>query len=269
VLRAIVLGLIQGLTEFLPISSSGHLALAEKFMGTQHPDMYMQVFLHFGTLLALLAVYYRRIGSLLSSLARATTRRMREGDSANVTYVLCLAVGTVPAMIVGYMFRDLIENAFDRVYIIGILFLVTGTFLFLTRLSSEKRERVGVLDSILVGFAQAFALLPGISRSGLTISTGIFRGIKKSDAADFSFLLAIPSILIVSVYDLFQVSKARPSPLFHYLVGTACALLVGYCAVRWLLVLVRRGRLSYFSFYCWSVGAAALIVWPLRVKGGF
>lgn len=238
-------------------------------MGSQHPDMYMQVFLHFGTLLALLAVYYRRIGSLLASLGRGTARRMREGDSANLIFVACLAVGTMPAMVLGYTFRELIEKAFDRVYIIGISFLVTGTFLFLTRFGGERRKRVGILDSVLVGLAQASALLPGISRSGVTISTGIFRGMERSDAADFSFLLAVPSILIVSIYDFFQVSEARPESFSQYIVGMVCALLVGYGAVRWLLALVKKGRLSCFSFYCWSVGAGALIAWAVKMKGGF
>ena len=266
--RAIILGLIQGLTEFLPVSSSGHLALAQKLMGGQPPDIHMVIFLHLGTLLALVAVYYRKLGTLLASSARAVIGKRRPGDTADLLFVGYLAIGTVPALFLGYFFHELIENAFDRVYTISILFLVTGVVLFLTRFSREKKQRISVVDSILVGFAQALALLPGISRSGLTMSTGIFRGINKSEAADFAFLLAVPAILIISVYDFFRISETGLESLSHYLVGMVCALIVGYGAVRLLLTLVRKGRLFYFAFYCWFVGVTSLIVWAVRLKGG-
>lgn len=266
--RAIILGLIQGLTEFLPVSSSGHLALAQKLMGGQPPDIHMEIFLHFGTLLALVAVYYRKLGTLLASSARAVVGKRRPGDSANLLFVGYLAIGTVPALFLGYFFHELIEDVFDRVYTISILFLVTGMILFFTRFPKERRQRISVVDSVVVGFAQALALLPGISRSGLTISAGIFRGINKSEAADFAFLLAVPVILIISVYDFFRVSVAGLESLSHYLVGMVCALIVGYGAVRLLLTLVRKGRLFYFSFYCWFIGVASLIIWAIRWKGG-
>ena len=266
--RAIILGLIQGLTEFLPVSSSGHLALAQKLMGGRPPDIHMEIFLHFGTLLALVGVYYRKLSTLLASSARAVVGKRRPGDAANLLFIGYLAIGTMPALFLGYFFHELIENLFDRVYTISILFLVTGIILFLTRFSRERRQKIGVLDSILVGFAQAFALLPGISRSGVTISTGIFRGMNKSEAADFAFLLAVPAILIISVYDFFRMSEVGLESLSHYLVGMVCAFVVGYAAVRLLLALVRKGGLSYFSFYCWFVGVASFILWTIRLKGG-
>jgi len=268
VVRAIILGLIQGLTEFLPVSSSGHLALAQKLMGGRPPDIHMEIFLHFGTLLALVAVYYRKLGTLLASSARAIIGKRHPDDSANLLFVGYLAIGTVPALLFGYFFQGRIENAFDRVYTISILFLVTGIVLFSTRFSRERREKMSIVDSVVVGLAQALALLPGISRSGLTISAGVFRGINKSEAADFAFLLAVPAIFVISVYDFFRISEAGLEVLSHYLTGMICALIVGYGAVRLLLTLVRKGKLFYFAFYCWFVGLTSLIVWTVRSKGG-
>lgn len=266
--KAIILGLIQGLTEFLPVSSSGHLALAQKLMGGRPPGLHMEIFLHFGTLLALVAVYHRKLGRLLVSSARALAGKKRPGDAPYLLLVGYLAVGTVPALLSGYFFHELIEIAFDRVYAISILFLGTGIILFLTRFSRERRRNITIVDSILVGFAQALALLPGVSRSGVTISAGVFRGIDRSEAADFAFLLAVPAILAISIYDFFRISEAGLESFSHYLVGMMCALIVGYGAVRLLLALVRKGRLFYFAFYCWFVGVASLTVWVIRSKGG-
>jgi undecaprenyl-diphosphatase len=269
ILRAVLLGLVQGLTEFLPISSSGHLVLAEKMLGESEPDLYMQVFLHFGTLIALLVVYGRRLAGLFGSCGRAVAARMREGDTQNLLFVAYLAVGTVPAMVAGYAMRNVMDRFFSSVYGVGAFMLVTGTVVFLTRFARAKRRGPGFLDSVAVGLAQAFALLPGISRSGITIGAGMFRGVDRGDAADFSFMLAIPSILIVSIYDFCHLSEIGTESLLQYAVGMISALVVGYAAVRWLLSVVKRGRFHNFSFYCWSVGVLSMLFWAIRTRGGY
>jgi undecaprenyl-diphosphatase len=267
--RAAILGIVQGITEFLPISSSGHLVLVEKLLGRQHADMYMQVFLHFGTLLAIILVYRRKLGGLFASLGRAIARRSMEGDSGNLVYIGYLAVATIPAMILGYAFKDLIEGFFESSNFVAIFLLVTGTVLFFTRRCGERKEKLGFLDSVAVGFSQVLALLPGISRSGITISTGIYRGVSRGEAADFSFMLAVPSIFLVSIYQSVRVSRTGFEFLPQYLLGTVLALIVGYAAIKWLIMLVKRGRFFYFAFYCWFLGCLSLVLGALGEKGGF
>ncbi len=266
--RAAVLGIVQGITEFLPISSSGHLVLAERLLGTEEADMYMQVFLHFGTLLAIVLVYRRKLGTLFASVGRAMTKRRTGGDSANLFYIAYLAIATVPAMILGYAFKDLIERFFESAYPVAFFFLITGTVIFFTRRVRERKEKLGFIDSVAIGLSQALALLPGISRSGITISAGIYRGLGRSEAADFCFVLAVPSILIVSIYKSVEFSRAGLELFPQYLLGMAVALIVGYAAIRWLILLVKKGRFFYFAFYCWFLGCLGLVLGALEAKGG-
>ena len=249
-LKAILLGIIQGLTEFLPVSSSGHLVIFQDLFGFEKHSILFDVFLHLGTLVPIVLVFRRDIGALF------TTRRR---------WLLLLAAGTVPAVLVGGLFYRPIQNVFETSWLVGILLLVNGAMLLAgSRLGATRKTRpAGWLHAAAVGIAQAVAILPGISRSGSTISTGLATGLDREDAARFSFLLAIPAIVLAVAYELWGVAngaelvdRAMWGPIA---VGTIVAMLVGYGALRALLVVVRRRRLAPFGWYCLALGLAVLV----------
>jgi undecaprenyl-diphosphatase len=248
--KAVVLGIIQGLTEFLPVSSSGHLAIVHEPLDFRTNQLLFDVFLHVGTLVPVVIVFRRDIASLL------TTRRR---------WLPLLVAGTVPAVIVGALLHDRIEAVAEHVACVGALLIVNGLMLFAgSRLGAlHRRQAAGWLHAAAVGVAQAVAILPGISRSGSTISTGLATGLDREDAARFSFLLAIPAILLAMAYELWKAwggSEAVEAGMWAPIAaGTVVSMIVGYGALRALLAVVRRHRLVYFGWYCIAAGAAVLI----------
>jgi undecaprenyl-diphosphatase len=250
-LKAILLGLIQGLTEFLPVSSSGHLVIFQDLFGFHENSLLFDVFLHVGTLVPVVIVFRNEIRTLL------TTRR---------TWPALLVAGTVPIALVGLLLHKQIETTFETVRWVGPLLLVNAGVLLaggpLAGLHQRKRAP-GWRHALAVGVAQAAAIMPGISRSGTTISTGMATGLDREDAARFSFLLAIPAIVLALVYKL-SILPARgaavgPAMWGAIAVGTLVSMLVGYAALRVLLAVVRRRRLGRFGWYCLAVGAASLV----------
>jgi len=192
--EAIGLGVLQGLTEFLPVSSSGHLALAEHFLGVRSPGIAFEVFAHFGTALAVIVFFRRRVASIVVALVRALVGASHEPAEARLG--VRLAVGTVPAVVVGYLSNDQIKSAFANPTLVSGLLVLTGCVLWLTRrLSPGARPVESLRDALVIGMAQAVAILPGISRSGSTISAGLALGVQREQAAEFAFLLSIPVIL--------------------------------------------------------------------------
>ena len=253
--KAILLGVIQGLTEFLPVSSSGHLRIFHDLFGFHENSLLFDVFLHVGTLVPVVVVFRNDIGTLL------TTRRR---------WVALLAIGTVPIVAVGLLLHDWIAVVFETSWWVGVLLLVNGGVLFAgSRLDTVRRkEALGWRHAVAVGVAQAVAILPGISRSGSTISTGLATGLDREDAARFSFLLAVPAILLALVYKLSkllggaeEVGAGMWAPIA---VGTLVSMLVGYAALRMLLAVVRRHKLGYFGWYCLAAGAACLVYHLVR-----
>ncbi len=261
-LKAILLGVIQGVTEFLPISSSGHLVIFHDLFNFHDISVLFDVFLHVGTLVPVVIVFRNDIRALL------TTRRR---------WLALLALGTVPIVLAGLFLRHGIEREFQTIRWVGPLLLVNGGILLAGgRLAARLRfaarlrrtQAPGWLHAAAVGIAQAVALLPGISRSGTTISTGLATGLDREDAARFSFLLAIPAILLALAAKLRDVVRGADAVAAHMwapiVVGTLVSMLVGYAALRALLAVVRRRRLGWFGWYCLAVGTALLVYRLIR-----
>jgi undecaprenyl-diphosphatase len=255
-LESVALAAIQGLTEFLPVSSSGHLALASAFMNIPAGSMAFEVVLHLGTLVAVLLVY----GKDLLSIAGGVLRGRRESGLT----ALSLVAASIPAGIVGVFLSDRIEAVFGMPLVVSLLMLLTGTVLFLTRFSPPGSGEPGMRRGVFIGLFQALAVLPGVSRSGMTISAGLFRGVGRAEAARFSFLLSVPAILGAAVLEL---PEAEWNTSFGVLAaGFAVSALVGYGALKVLLRFVGAGALHRFCWYCWAIGGAGT-VWFFLNRG--
>ncbi len=257
VYAAIALGILQGLTEFLPVSSSGHLALAEYFFGVSSPGVTFEVFVHFGTALAVLVYFRRRVGAIVVAVVRWLVRKEHEREDARLG--LYLLIGTIPAAIVGVLLEKKVESAFGSPVLVSVLLLVTGTMLWLTRrMRQGERELVRPADAVLVGLAQAAAVLPGISRSGATISAGLGLGIERSRAAEFAFLLSLPVILGATAVSLGDAVASGSQVGVPVLAGTMAAFLSALPAIAVLMRVVSAGTFHRFAYYCWGAGLVAL-----------
>ncbi|MCK4807654.1 MAG: undecaprenyl-diphosphate phosphatase [Candidatus Aegiribacteria sp.] len=251
-LSVIILAVIQGLTEFLPVSSSGHLALAGMIMKVPEGDMTFEIVVHLGTLMAVLAVYKKDLTELISGVFR----RKRE----SLVLVGLLIIASIPAALAGFFLADSIEKAFNSPVLVSVMLLITGCVLFSTRfVKSGNRNNPTITGSLIVGISQAMALLPGISRSGFTISTGLFAGIRKEKAARFSFMLSIPAIAGAAVLKLGDTGSSGID-LSLMITGFVISALTGYLALRILLKFLRAGKFSIFAWYCWLLGLSGLTV---------
>ncbi len=265
-LEAVILGIVQGLTEFLPVSSSGHLVLGEFLLKVKFDDISFEVFLHFGTFLSVIIVFRRIIKTMLKGIwlkAKSNfTGKMASAEDEGWRLFWLILVGSIPAGILGVFFEDYVELCFSSVTLVSLMLLFTGMVLFLTQFFSAARRKVTFSDAFVVGLAQALAMLPGISRSGLTISAGIFKGIERSKAAEFSFLLSLPAIFGASLIKLKDVLHQvdLSQDLSIYLTGAFTAFVVGYLAIKFLLNVIKKGRFQYFAYYCFAVGLLFLFV---------
>jgi undecaprenyl-diphosphatase len=249
ILEAVILGIIQGLTEFLPVSSSGHLVILQSFFKNfQQSGISFDVFIHCATLLAVIVYFYKDIVEIISM--------------KNKKWILLIIIATIPAGIVGVLFKDQIETAFSNVILVCIMLIITGIMLFIsdkfTNLAKDKKD-ITILDSIIIGCFQAFAILPGISRSGSTISAGIFRGLKRDVATKFSFILSIPAIfgaLILSLKDFKNIPSTSYIP---YISGFISAFVVGLISLKLLTIIIKSKNLKYFSYYCWILSIVVFI----------
>ena len=266
VLEAIILGTLQGLTEFLPISSSGHLVLAQHFLGVEEGGVFIDVMLHLGTLGAVVAVYGRDVSRLAGVLVRAlfgselwAHPAKTISRSADLSLIFFLFVASVPTGIIGYAFRDLLSSAFESVAFVGAMLILTGFVLQAPRLLSKPagEGQLSWRKAVVIGFVQAIAVIPGVSRSGSTISAALLFGIDAATAARFSFLLSIPAILGASFVQLRDVSLVSLSPT-AVASGVLASFVVGWMALVFMLALLRRGRFGVFSWYCFGLGAVAL-----------
>jgi len=256
-IRYALLGLIQGLTEFLPVSSSGHLVVAERLLGFDPPGVLFEAFLHLGTLGAVLWVFRKD----LAELALAFTRR---GSIERRKEIGLIIVGTVPIVVAGILFRSVADAVFSSLTVVGAGLLFTGVVLSgIERLRSRARRRdPRFVDSLCVGIAQALALLPGVSRSGVTIAAGVARRVEPSRAVRFSFLLSIPAFLGAAALNLLDSASAGgwTGDWLGIALGTLVSFLVGILGIRALLAVVRRARLWVFSVYCACVGVSVLVL---------
>jgi len=250
--QGLVLGLVQGLTEFLPVSSSGHLVLVEALTGVHFQDVSVEVSLHVATLGSVLVLYGRR----LWQIARGVLRR----DPASVRYAGLLILATIPAGLVGVLFHRQIEERFHSLTWLGVQFLITGGILWMTRGPRGERELPTPAAATGIGFAQAVAILPAISRSGATVAAALWSGLTPAAAAEFSFLLAIPVIAGAALVEVREaVLNVSAIGLLPWAVSFIVAFAAGLWSIRLLIALLRRGRFHAFAPYCWAVGVFTIV----------
>jgi len=260
---ALILGLVQGLTEFLPVSSSGHLAICKQLLGVEPSgDLVFEVTVHAATVLATIVVFRKQIFQLLAGWFK-----FKYNDETD--YLLKIAVSMIPVFIVGVFFKDFVEEMFSSILVVGICLLITAFLLYLSdHVSSQKssiksdevRNGISYKQAFVIGLGQAFAVLPGLSRSGTTISTGLLSGVKRSAVAQFSFLMVLVPILGEAFLDLvggdMQASAIQEVPL---IVGFVAAFISGLFACKVMIALVKKASLKWFAYYCAVVGLAVII----------
>lgn len=260
--EALILGIIQGLTEYLPVSSSGHLAIGANLFGLSgEENLTFTVAVHVATVLSTIVILWREIVWLITDLFKF---KWNEGTK----YIVNIIISMIPVGIVGLFFKDKVEAIFGSgLLVVGICLLVTATLLaFSYWAKPRQRENISPLHAFIIGLAQALAVLPGLSRSGSTIATGLLLGNKKERLAQFSFLMVIPPILgeaLLDVKDMAEmgVSQAMAGlPPFSLLVGFLAAFVCGCIACKWMIGIVRRGKLIWFALYCAVVGTLTIVL---------
>ena len=270
-IEAIILGIIQGLTEFLPVSSSGHLVLFQQLCGLKEAELFFDVCVHLGTLLAVIVVFHREIQNIIAALLRIvslagqkkTILQQVESDP-ELKMVMLIVIGSIPTAVLGLMFKSIADQLFSSSFLTGLMLMLTGLLLWLTRQANPNNKGAGIegfsrTKAFTIGIVQGLAIIPGISRSGATISIGLLLGIDREVAARYSFLLSIPAIVGAGALSL-KDGLSRTDPAIRLsLLGAAAAALVGYAALKVLLRMVKKGRLYVFAPYCWLVGILAIL----------
>lgn len=255
IFQAFLLGLIQGLTEFLPVSSSGHLEIGHALLGVEgHNNLLFTVVVHGATVLSTLVVFRKDIVALILGLFSFKWNN-------ETRYISQLLVSAVPVAILGLFFMDKVETLFtgDLVFV-GYMLLVTAILLAFTHFAKKNEKEIKFRDAIVIGIAQALAVLPGISRSGSTIATGLLLGKKKDDIARFSFLMVLLPVIMVNILDLFssEIIDNISIDILPLTVGFITAFVSGLLACRWMISVVKRGKLIYFAIYCLVIGLIAI-----------
>ena len=257
--NAIILGIVQGLTEFLPVSSSGHIEITKYLFGWEGASgMLMTVVLHFATALSTLVIFRKDVGEILGGL-------MQFKANEQFWFSVKIVLSMIPAVIVGLKFEEEIDSLFDRkLWLVGAMLVLTGVLLLLADRAKRTAKSVGIFSAIVIGIAQAIAILPGISRSGATISTSVLLGIDREKAARFSFLMVVPLILGKMAKDVLGAVKdgepfAQAGEVMPLLVGFAAAFFTGLLACTWMIKLVKSASLSWFSIYCFVVAELCLL----------
>ena len=261
--HAVILGILQGATEFLPISSSGHLVLGQRLFGLNEPELVFDISVHVGTLGAVVIVYWADIRQMIVAVLRWLGRREGAGTAPQLRLAGLIVAGSVPTALIGIFFQTAADRLFSSTALVGAMLLVTGFLLWGTRhtpASQKGLERFSLWPALAIGTMQGLAILPGISRSGSTIAVALFMGIERRLAARFSFLLSIPAIIGAVLLNLFDASFHQGGVVGVTAAGTAAAFGVGYLALRWLIHLVQRKKLHFFTPYCFLLGLTALLL---------
>ncbi len=260
-LEALILGLIQGLTEYLPVSSSGHLAIGAKLFGLSgEENLAFTVAVHVATVLSTLVILWKEIVWLFKGFFK-----FKWNDE--MKYMVNILISMIPVAIVGFLFKDTVEEIFGSgLLIVGICLLVTAALLaFAYFAKPRQKEKISMLDAFIIGIAQAVAVLPGLSRSGSTIATGLLLGNKKEKLAQFSFLMVIPPILGEALLDVLKMFKGSADAttssigILPLAVGFVTAFVVGCLACKWMINIVKKGKLIWFAVYCAIVGLVSII----------
>ncbi|MBC7251314.1 MAG: undecaprenyl-diphosphatase UppP [Anaerolineae bacterium] len=266
-LQAIILGLVQGATEFIPVSSSGHLVLVPWLLNWSKPGLVFDTTVHWGTLVAVVAVFWRDLWRLVLAWLRSLRSRSLDEEEARIAWWIVL--GTVPGVVMGLLFEEPLEELFNTPIAVAVLLLVTAGILTLSEKMSRRNRALAEMtwvDALLIGTGQGVAIMPGISRSGATMSTGLWRGLKRETAARFSFLLSTPIILGAGILQLWDVVRAGDlsAQLPTLTLGFVAAALSGYLCIRFLLSYLQRHKLYVFAAYCAVAGLVCLGVALIR-----
>ena len=255
-IKTIILGIVQGLTEWLPISSTGHLRLVEHFLNLRVPILF-DVILHVGTLIVVFVFFRKEIGKILSALAHL------DFETEYGKMVPSIIVGVIPTLSIGMIFGRLIENTFQSILPIAIALILCGFMLYSAKAGKEKTDSIGYTTAIMIGIAQGIAIIPGISRSGATITVALLLGIKREKAFKFSFLLSIPAILgalgLTLYTELGELASANMG-VGEILAGTAVSMFVGYLALKLLWKTIAIGKFHLFASYCWLLGTVLILL---------
>jgi undecaprenyl-diphosphatase len=249
-IEVFILAVIQGLTEWLPVSSSGHLVITQTVLGLNIPLIF-DVMLHVGTLIVVLTVFRKDIVDIIKALFK------RDFETEEGKLALLIAVGSVPIAIIGFVFYDLFKSLFSNLLAVGLALLITGCVLFF----SEKRlgnKKMGILDSLLIGLAQGVAIIPGVSRSGVTVATGLLRKIDKATAFRYSFLLSVPAVIGATVMESKDLVVGNLDMVLLIL-GATVSMIVGYVSLKLVQKIVMNEKFHLFAYYCWTIGIAIIL----------
>ena len=269
-IQAIILGIVQGLTEFLPVSSSGHLVIFQHLFGLKEPELVFDIAVHVGTLTAVVIYFKKDLGAIVVALARMTGRLARgqagltdAWSDPDVKLALLIVLGSIPTAFLGIGFHGVADRIFSSVRMVGLLLLVTGAVIWATRWVEKSGygvKRFSARKALIVGFVQGLAILPGFSRSGSTIAVGLFLGLKRDLAARYAFLLSIPAISGAALLAARDITRGGDFSAAVICSGMLSAAVVGYLSLKLLVFIVNKGRLYLFSPYCWLVGGLALFL---------
>ena len=255
-LEALILGLIQGLTEFLPVSSSGHLEITKSLFGVNpESSFYFTVAVHGATVLSTIVVFRREIGSLFGGLFR-----FRLNDETSYLFKILLSM--VPVGFIGLLFKEKVEALYNgNLVFVGIMLLITSALLATAHFIKKGDRNIGYLDALIIGMAQAVAVIPGISRSGSTIATGLIIGNRKDEIARFSFLMVLIPVIGANLLEIVSANgRGTGNSMMAIIIGSAAAFISGYLACRWMIGLVRKSKLIWFSVYCAAAGLLSILL---------
>lgn len=272
-LEALFLGLLQGLTEYLPISSSGHLTLGQNILGITEPEQILPftVLLHVATVLSTIVILHKEITWIFKGLFKIAPKEndlsLMQRLNEQQRYAIAIIVSMIPVGIVGVFFKDAVEATFSSMLVVGCCLLFTAALLsFSYYAKPRQKENISVKDAFIIGLGQALAVLPGLSRSGTTIATGLILGNSKQKMAQFSFLMVIPPILGEALLETIEMFEVGISASFggisitSLVVGFLAAFISGCIACKWMISIVRKGKLIYFAYYCLAVGLLTIIL---------
>ena len=266
-LEALILGIVQGLTEFLPVSSSGHLTLFSNLFGLSgESNLTMIVVLHVATVLSTLTILWKEIVWIFKDLFAKQSWRSYDGLNNGTKYAINILISMIPVAIVGFFFKDKVEEIFGSgLLIVGIMLIVTALLLaFAYFAKPRQREHISGLHAFIIGIGQAIAVMPGLSRSGTTIATGLLLGNKKENLAQFSFLMVIPPVLGEALLDVIDISQQGFSAAMDgisagaIIIGLVAAFITGCLACKWMINIVKKGKLIWFAIYCVIIGILAI-----------
>jgi len=264
IFEAFWLGILQGLTEFLPVSSSGHLVIAQAVAGIRNPGMAFEIYVHFGTLLSILVIFRNDLSAMFASFIEKIkspgTIISGYKDDKDYRLLVLLLIATIPAGVIGLLFKDFFEATFSDVNFVGFALILTGIILFVSKFAVNRNKEVRRKRALLIGFAQALAIFPGISRSGTSISAAMLSGVSGEQSARFSFLLAIPAIAGATFLQLLDMASSDAGNISYMIagVGVVSSFITGTLAISLLMKVMRKGKMHYFSGYCITVGLATI-----------